>query len=125
MAEVKRHAAPSKGERKLELTEVVSLLGADGILRPDDAPAFRPAKANKDVADDHPLATIAARNLPSAKPPHKTVTLELLTIWLAQRAQLPFQRIDPLKVDVTSVTAVMPYNYAKHHNILCVAVQPD
>jgi len=125
MAEVKRHAAPSRGERKLDLAEVVSLLVADGILRADDAAAIRPANVNKDPAEDHPLAIVAARNLTSAKPPHKAVTLEFLTIWLAHRAKLPFQRIDPLKVDVTSVTAVMPYNYAKHHNILCVAVQPD
>ncbi len=48
--------------------------------------------------------------------------LERLTRWLATTARLPYQRIDPLQIDVAKVTAVMKRSYAKRFNILPLAV---
>ncbi|MBI3899399.1 MAG: type II/IV secretion system protein [Gammaproteobacteria bacterium] len=123
MADVKARV-PSKNNQKQTLANVLSWLVADGLLGSDDASSVRPIRS-KDAAENHPLALIATRDLSSAKPPHKTLTLETLTTWFAERVGLPYYRIDPLKVDVTAVTAVMSYNYARHYNILCVAIQPD
>src|SRR5687767_7989964 len=124
MAELKRHTE-NKSEHKLGLAEVVSLLVADGVVRAEDASSIRSIKPQKDPAEGHPLVVIGTRGLSSAKAPHKALTVESLTMWLASRVGLAFQRIDPLKIDVTSVTAVMSYNYAKHLNILCVAAHAD
>src|SRR2546422_240944 len=104
MAEVKRQPA-TKNEQHLDLSGVVSILLADGLLRPDDPPTIRASKPQKDEAENHPLAIIAKRGLSSARPPHKALTLEALTVWLAERTRLPYLRIDPLKVDVTAVTS--------------------
>jgi general secretion pathway protein E len=124
MAEVKRHVVHRK-EHRLGLTEVTAWLVTDGLLRNEDAATLRPGAAHKDAAESHPLAVVAARAIASAKPPHRTLTLETLSAWLAARVERPYQRIDPLKIDMTAVTGVMSYNYAKHHNILCIEARHD
>jgi general secretion pathway protein E len=125
MAETKRHPSPKPKNRKLDLAETVSWLMADGLVLPEEAARVRAAPARSDTAENHPLALIASCGLASNKSPHKTLTLEALTVWIAERSGLPYQRIDPLKIDMTSVTTVMSYNFAKHYNILCTAVHPD
>lgn len=124
MTEARRQPSHRK-EHRLGLTDVAAWLVTDGLLRDEDAAAMRPGAVGKDAADSHPLALIAARGLASAKPPHRTLTVETLTAWLAHRVELPYQRIDPLKIDMTAITGVMSYNYAKHHNILCIEAHPD
>jgi general secretion pathway protein E len=126
MAEAKRQSAATTDQsRKLDFTEVVAWLKADGMLAAEDAAQLRPGPSRGDPAESHPLAVIAARGFASAKPPHKPLALEPLTSWLAEHCGMPYYRIDPLKIDMTSVTTVMSYNYAKHRNILCVEVKPD
>jgi general secretion pathway protein E len=46
-------------------------------------------------------------------------------VWLADRAGLPYYRIDPLRIDVASVTSVMSYAYAARFNIMAVEVKGD
>lgn len=124
MTEAKRHAVHRK-EQRLGMGDVTAWLVADGLLRSEDAATLRPGSSSKDAAENHPLSLVAARGLASAKPPHRTLTLETLSSWLATRVELPYLRIDPLKIDMTAVTSVMSYNYAKHHNILCIEAHPD
>ena len=50
----------------------------------------------------------------------KTLDIETLTQYLAQRAQLEYLRIDPLKVDVGKVADTMSAVYAERHKILPV-----
>ena len=72
----------------------------------------------------HPLSAVAHCKLMSAKS-GKLLTLDVLTEWLAQRAKLPFYRIDPLKIDFTKVADVMSASYAARFNILPVEITPD
>lgn len=50
------------------------------------------------------------------------MSLEVLTHWLANRAHLPYLKIDPMKVDVAAVTQVVSHAYAMRYRILPVAV---
>ncbi|WP_151447458.1 GspE/PulE family protein [Lacisediminimonas profundi] len=68
----------------------------------------------------HPLTAVAQCKIRAAEPPHQPMTLEWLTEWLAARMQLPFFRIDPLKIDFTRVADVMSATYAARFNILPV-----
>jgi general secretion pathway protein E len=72
----------------------------------------------------HPLSAVAHCKLVSAKS-GKLLTLDVLTEWLAQRAKLPFYRIDPLKIDFTKVADVMSASYAARFNILPVEITLD
>jgi general secretion pathway protein E len=114
-----------KADHKLELGEILADLVSDGLISPQDAEpllARRPAKTHSDL---HPLVTIAEKNLLNAKPPHKPLSLETLTMWLAKKNGLSYYYIDPLKIDVAAVTGVMSYAYAARNKILPIAVTPD
>ncbi|WP_229422938.1 GspE/PulE family protein [Telluria aromaticivorans] len=68
----------------------------------------------------HPLTAVAQCKLVSAQPPHRLLTLDVLTEWCATKVGLPFIRIDPLKIDFTKVADVMSASYAARFNILPV-----
>ena len=55
----------------------------------------------------------------------RALDCEALTEWLARRVQLPYLRIDPLKVDVGRVAEVMSLQYAEMRKVLPVNVSTD
>jgi len=72
----------------------------------------------------HPLTAVAQCKLLSAFPPHRLITLDWLTEWMAGKVNLAFFRIDPLKIDFTKVADVMSASYAARFNILPVDLTP-
>lgn len=73
----------------------------------------------------HPLVYIASQSLHDVSRPGKMLDDETLTHWLAEKAGLPVEHIDPLKIDAGEVTGVMSYAFAKRHGILCIEVTAD
>lgn len=73
----------------------------------------------------HPLVAIAAQDWPDPRAEGRKLSLEGLTRWLADRARLPYVRIDPLKLDVASITSVVPYAYASRAGILPIKSGPE
>lgn len=72
----------------------------------------------------HPLQVIAGFSLTDKKTA-QPLNLERLNRWLADKAGVPYIRIDPLKTDVPTVTALMSFEYAKSQHILPVAVNDE
>jgi general secretion pathway protein E len=117
-------AVPTKAsDRKLSLKEVLDWLVEDGML---DA-----ATAVKLVSDArmagrpglrHPAIVIGESRLRSAKAPGGPLTPTVIMEWLGARLKLAFYHIDPLKIDLKAVTAVMSADYAKQRGILPVEV---
>ncbi len=70
----------------------------------------------------HPLVVVADQKWRQASPPHKQLSLEPLTEWLAKRVGLEYLHIDPLKIDFAGVTEVMSSAYATRFRILPVGV---
>lgn len=77
----------------------------------------------------HPLVTISEFALTNAHlaPDNgaQKLTLSWLNEWLAAKASLPLVRIDPLKIDVPSVTQIMSFEYARTQHILPITVTHD
>ena len=114
---------PSQRPRRLDLQAIFSWLLADGIVEKDKVKAhFAQAQGIlKNAAGSmHPLTAIAQCKLLSNQPPHRLLTLDILTEWCAAKVGLPFIRIDPLKIDFTRVADVMSASYAARFNILPV-----
>jgi general secretion pathway protein E len=65
---------------------------------------------------------IAEARWRSLKAPQPVLTPEVLTEWLAGKVKMPFYHIDPLKIDLKSVTEVMSAEYAQRRGILPVEV---
>lgn len=108
-------------EHKLQLAEVLKMMAADGLLGNEQADALI-AERKLHRQDQHPLLLIAGQSFRSALPPNKTLTLEYLTEWLAQKVGLEYLHIDPLKVDFASVTDLMSNDYAGRFCILPLQV---
>ncbi len=109
--------------KTLDLQQIFTWLLADGIVEKVNVKAnYAQAQGvlKNTVGAMHPLSAVAHCKLLSALAPHKLLTLDALSEWLAKRVSLPFIRIDPLKVDFTKVADVMSANYAARFNILPV-----
>jgi general secretion pathway protein E len=119
--------APSKAA-PLDLQQIYTWLLADGMIRKAEVKelyAQSSAILKNTSGYMHPLCAVAHAKLLSAQPPHRLLTLDALCEWLAARVNLPFIRIDPLKIDFTKVADVMSANYAARFNILPVELNAD
>lgn len=106
---------------RLDLQTIFSWLLADGIVGKDKVKAhFSQAQGilKNAVGSMHPLTAVAQCKLVSNQPPHRLLTLDILSEWCAAKVALPFVRIDPLKIDFTRVADVMSASYAARFNIL-------
>ena len=108
-------------DHKLSMRELIENLVADGRVEKRIADDFLiPIRSGR--LEIHPLVIISQQEWADLARPGKKLTLEILIQWLADKSDLPYCRIDPLKVDVTSVTAVISSAYANRHKILPIAV---
>jgi len=108
-------------EQKLEVSRVVAALIEDGMLSKDGANKVRSAGTGGKV-DVNPLVIIANLKLAHAAEPSKNLTLELLSEWLAGQAQIPYIKLDPMKIDMSKVTDVIGHDYAQRYKILPIEV---
>ena len=112
---------PNQAEHKLQLAEVLKMLTGDGMISRDEADSLI-TERKKHRQELHPLLLIADQAFRSALAPNKTLTLETLTEWLAQKVGLEYLHIDPLKIDFASVTDLMSNEYAGRFTILPLQV---
>jgi general secretion pathway protein E len=110
--------------RSLDLLTLVGWLEADGLIARSDTELVRGLAAKGSFSDKHALVVMAERKW-TALDTGRALTLDRLTEWLAGRVGLPYMKIDPLKVDVTAVTATMTFKYAQRHQVLPIAVSAE
>ncbi len=105
---------------------MLSALREDGYISEADVErAERAAREQRAGVDIHPLILIANLKLRNHKRPDRELTLETLTVWLAQQSGLRYLRIDPTKIDVPAVSVLISQTYAQRHRILPVAVNAE
>ena len=115
------NAKPAPTERRLTLDDVVNDLAADGLV--DRAIAEKLLRDRRLARNDiHPLVGVAEQNWRDPRNPKKTLSLETLTEWLADKVAMPYVHIDPFKIDFTIVTKVMSNAYATRFKILPIGV---
>jgi general secretion pathway protein E len=111
------------GSKRIDLQQLFTWLVHDGIVtRAEVKKHYTQAQGlmrNATIAM-HPLTAVAQCKLQSAEPPHRMLTLDWLTEWMAGKVGLPFFRIDPLKIDFSHVADVMSATYAARFHILPV-----
>jgi len=110
-----------KQNKRLDVHDILQWLEADGMVDTENAHMLRTLAVGAAYKKKHPLEIIAERNWVNNKT-QETMTLDMLTIWFAERVDLPYVRIDPLKVEVAEVTDVMSYAYAARFNLLPIEV---
>jgi general secretion pathway protein E len=110
--------------RKLDVIEILNWLEQDGMVDADNAHMLHTLSVGGAFKDKDPLEVVASRNWTDLKK-STPLTLEVLTEWLAGRVELPYFKIDPLKIEVAKITDVMSYAYAARFNIIAVKVDAN
>jgi general secretion pathway protein E len=98
------------------MRQLLKWLRDDGLLKPAEADvlARRFGQAGSSL---HPLLRLGGAGLKDERD-GSALDTEALTRWLAGRFGLPFQRIDPLRVDASKVADVMSLAYAETRRAL-------
>ena len=107
-------------DRPLQLRHLVPALEADGMLS-SQAAAEVLRFDGLSSRPEHPVISLASRHLKAADD-GKALDVERLSHWLAQRLDVRFVQIDPLKVDLSRIAEVMSSQYAARHKILPLEV---
>ena len=111
---------------RLGFDQVIAALAEDGLVSDDDVKRARQAvREQRAGVDIHPLVLVANLKFRNRKHPASELNLETLSNWLAQQCGVRYLRIDPMKVDVPAVTALISHAYAQRHRILPVAVNAE
>jgi general secretion pathway protein E len=117
-------SAVSIKDQHLLLERVLQWLLADGMVDPAKAAVLQ-RDAGRLRSDTHPLIVVAEARLKSLLPPHRALTLDVLSEWLAGKVELGYTRIDPLKVDFSKISDLMSVNYATRFRILPIDVRAN
>jgi general secretion pathway protein E len=115
---------PTHREHRLELREILDALIADGLIQSAQAKDLVVRLEMDGKTPSHPLIAVAECNWPNPQQGNRTLNIETLVQWLAQRTGFAYQRIDPLSIEVSKVAAVIPYAYAARAKILPIRVTP-
>jgi general secretion pathway protein E len=105
---------------RLPLAWVVRELVHDQLM--DRVVAERVLSVKSRDTQIHPLVLLAEMNLRVPDEARGVLDIERLTRWLAERSGLPYQHIDPLRVDFARVVDIFSSNYATSHAILPLAI---
>ncbi len=110
---------------KLDLYKVLDQLVLDGIVSKENAQVLRALDKNNQYQTQHPFLVITERGWKNRQHPEQLITLDELTQWLSDLTGIKTMRIDPLTVDVHSITALMSFSYARNFNVLPIEVHTD
>ncbi|MGS2724752.1 GspE/PulE family protein [Porticoccus sp. GXU_MW_L64] len=113
-------------DRRLELRSLLAELQSQNLLTKESVNLVTGSTRSREEALQHPLIYIAKQQLDGCGDmAGRVLDLERLTHWLAEQSGMPVVHIDPLKIQVSAVTEVMSFAFAKRHGILCVDVLGD
>lgn len=109
--------------RAIRLADVLRLLVRSGVISPDSA-----KHANSSIRPDdgrHPLIALGEVGLTDKSNPKLKLGTEALTRLIAGACNMDYVRIDPLKIDVETVTGLVSQAYATRFQFLPVEVSPS
>ncbi|MBL1259801.1 MAG: type II/IV secretion system protein [Thiotrichaceae bacterium] len=104
--------------RRIRLDEISDQLLADGLIDKKQHEMLMLKARFRDTGEQHPFAIVASHELSTITQPPQVLTQDFLSQWLAEKLSMPYRRIDPLKVDVARVAAVVSYSYAERNKLL-------
>lgn len=109
-------------DQLLELPVLLKQLVNDGLLASEQSNQIIGKTRSREQSLSHPLVYIAAQRSENERNRGKTLDLDTLCEWMAKWTGLPLAHIDPLKINVASVTGVMSFEFARRHGILCIEI---
>ncbi|MGB5324865.1 MAG: GspE/PulE family protein [Pseudomonadales bacterium] len=109
----------------LTLRTLLDDLVQAGLLAQDEMLRLTSLRRSKAESEQHPLNYIAAQQCENLQSPGHKLAMAALLQWLGANAGQPVMHIDPMKIDVRAVTAVMSFAFARRHQILALEVDQE
>jgi general secretion pathway protein E len=119
---VKRLAQPGQ---KLNFRNLLTDLAAAGRLTQEDVDHALVSPREQSQKVLHPIEQIANFEFIDQAKPGRNLDQHVICTWLAEQVGQDCYHIDPLKIAVREVAAVMSYAFAERHKILAVAVNAN
>jgi len=110
--------------KPIDLGDLMDALAGEGLLDAADARRLRYSPRTRSGVTLHPVNQIAEWAL-VAPIDGRPLDLERVLAWTAQRSGQSLYHIDPLRIDVSAVTSVMSFAFARRHRILAVECRDD
>lgn len=105
----------------LRLEHLTDALAADSLIDGEQCSSLIKLAPITVNSRQHPIEFVAAQRFLSPLDGQLLDTARLMR-WLSEKSGLPVYTVDPLKIDVASVTEQVSYSYAERHGILAVDV---
>lgn len=109
---------------RLNHKAILKAMFKDGLINAGEAKRIDSNLQEAVNQASHPLVGIA-RCLPSNQLTGDRITLEFLSEWFASQVAVDYFYIDPLKIDIASVTTVVAAQFAKKNGFIAVKVTPS
>ena len=106
---------------RLDLESLLAALLTQKRIQPSGAEQALLLSREASSTELHPLVFLAQQQLCAPGRDAKVLDLETLTAWLANYAEQPYLRLDPLKINAATATGAMSFAFAQRHGILAVA----
>jgi len=107
--------------KKISIEEIARGLFEDGMISQLDA--GRLVKSAK-LSKHHPLIIAARAELKNNLRAGEVLSSEILTQWFAEKNEFTYLDIDPLKLDIETITRLLPKAFIKRIGVLPVEVTP-
>ncbi|MBI3558571.1 MAG: type II/IV secretion system protein [Deltaproteobacteria bacterium] len=107
-------------DRRLTLEFILPAMVKAGMIQPADAELLI---KNNIGSKEYPLSIIAKYGVKDRRAPSLPLSLDSMVEWLAGIAGKPYFDIDPLKMDIKSVTQLLPAAYARRLQVIPVKVE--
>ena len=101
--------ASTKKLQSLDVRGLLEELVLDGYISRADGKRILMVSRAKDLSKVHPLTAIVDQRPADIRHPGRTIQMEHMVEWLAAKIDMTYERIDPLKLDVTALTKVISY----------------
>ncbi len=115
--------ATATPDKPLQALDLIEQLHREGWISDQQLQTGKMRVRNS--SPENAIAQIAKLELRAVPPPNNVLTADVLAEWVAGKHDMNYFRIDPLRIPVEAVTAVMSLPFAQRHKILCVDVGAD
>ncbi|PHS14033.1 MAG: type II secretion system protein E [Kangiella sp.] len=110
--------------RKIDLIALLRCLEDDKAITAEQSKEIT-KQIKLEKLSGHSINQVAQCKIKSTKHRGKVLTAELITENVARLHELPYVRLDPLKINVDTVTSVMSKAFSVRHQILAYEVASD
>lgn len=106
----------------LRLSDLLRLLVTHGRVEKSLAEKLHQDR-KRDSSRIHPVVIVAEQKWPDLQKPSQLLTIDSLSRFVAEKAEVPYYQIDPLKLDFSAAAQIVSQAYAERLRIMPITVK--